>query len=109
MKFKYILIAAMLSVSGNTLAGNVFCGDKVNRIQIENGNYLLFLTTASGAINPLSVGAVGDPLADKYFAMALTAQSTGVDYIIRYTDPSSGSCSNLRFETSKITYVTIRK
>lgn len=107
MKIMIFLVLALFSA--NAFSAYVYCGDKITRVQIEGGQYLLFLQPESGSVTPLNIGAVGDTLADRYFSMALTAYSVGDPFIIRYSDPSSSSCADLRSESSKITYITVKK
>ena len=105
---KKLMLFLGLITSANAFGAYVYCGDKVDRVQIEGGQYLVFLKPESGSTTPHNIGAVGDVLADKYYAMALTAFSMQKPFILRYSDPTSTICSELRFESQKISYVTVK-
>ena len=106
---KVILSLLLLSFSYSASAEYVYCSGKVQRIQIENGSYLVWLgdTMESSSIHEL--GPLSDPAIEKYFSMALTVYATQDKFSLRYTDPSSTSCSHLRSSASKISYITMIK
>lgn len=106
---RVILSVIFLIYSGTAAAEYVYCSGKVQRVQIENGSYMVWLGDSMNSSSIHELGGVLDPLIEKYFSISLTAYATQDTLNIRYTNPGNSSCSHLRSAASSISYVTMFK
>ena len=106
---RLIICLLLIGLPSVAFADYVYCGGRVQRVQIENGSYMVWLGESIPSSSIHELGPLLNPKADKYFSMALTAYATQDVFNIRYTNSPSPSCSNLRSASSSISYVTFFK
>jgi hypothetical protein len=100
-----LLVVVLVGFSSKILAADAWCGDYVDRVQIENGYYLVWLKTGSTS-NAFKLGMVGDAQADARFAIAMSSIATGLKTVIKYTNVPTTSCSALTWNSNNIAYFT---
>ena len=106
---KRLSVLLMLSLSVFAHADNVYCGGSVQRIQIENDRYMVWLGDSLNSATIHELGTIDTLKAEKYFTVALTAYATGDNFTIRYANPASNSCAQLRTSAAQISYTTMHK
>jgi len=106
---KKILLMLVVLLSGAAQAGLVYCAGEVQRVAIEGGEYTIWIGSSEATSTIHDLGRYDNYLAEKHFSMATTAYATGHNFVIRYNNPPSTSCSNLRRSEAYISYITFNK